>query len=156
MKMITLAPLPVLQGCRKSAMAAPATAGIDIFNNIKPSCEAKYGASGPGSYNPFIWCDRTREVHLQGHHPTDLANTAVFGTYDDNTNVSANRYYVTTTGLPYAIDIPGTFRYPTESTDITQAYLHFAAWAQSGGTSFVDWYSNTAIGYRNNSDIYIN
>lgn len=113
---------------------------------------------GLSAYNPFIWHagdSRGGEIHLPGHLPTDLANTGLYGTADDNSSISNNRYYLTTTGLPYAIEIPVTpFSYPYETVDITQAYLHFANWAQSGGTSYTDWYSNTASGYRNNSNIY--
>ena len=116
-----------------------------------------FGLTG---YNPFIWnyglgYNRGREIHLSGHTPTDLANTGYYGTADDSSSVSGNRYYITKAGLPYAIEIPvAPFSYPVESTDITRAYLHFAAWAQSGGTTFTDWYSNTATGYRNSSLIY--
>lgn len=113
---------------------------------------------GQDGYNPFIWNmgsdNRRREVHLWGKTPTTLADQTLFGTGADNTNVAASRYYVTTTGLPYAISIPVTFSYPTEGTDITSVYLNFAAWAQSGGTLFTDWYSNTVTGYRNTALIY--
>lgn len=115
---------------------------------------------GLNSYNPFIWnqglaAGRGREIHLWGHVPTDLVNTAYFGTNDDNTSVAAGRYYVTPTGLPFAIDIPTTpFNYPIEQKDITQAFLKFAPWGESGGTSYPDWYSNTASGYRNTANIY--
>lgn len=117
---------------------------------------------GLNSYNPFIWnyglgYNRGREIHLSGHAPTDLCNTAYFGTSDDNSSVSSSRYFVTSTGLPWAIDIPvSPFSYPIEQKDITQAFLHFGAWAASGGTSFADWYSNTASGYRNTANIYSN
>lgn len=115
---------------------------------------------GLNSYNPFIWnyglgANRGREIHLAGHSPTDLVNTGYFGTADDNTVPSSGRYYVTSTGLPWAIDIPvSPFSYPIEQKDITQAFLHFGAWGESGGTSFTDWYSNTAAGYRNTANIY--
>lgn len=113
---------------------------------------------GQDGYNPFTWNmgndNRRREVHLWGKTPTTLADQTLFGTGADNTNVAASRYYVTTTGLPYAISVPTTFSYPIEGTDITLAYLNFTAWAQSGGTSFTDWYSNTATGYRNTALIY--
>jgi len=115
-------------------------------------------AFGQNGYNPFTWNmgndNKRREVHLMGQAPTTLANTTLFGTGNDNTNVAAGRYYVTTTGLPYAINIPTTFSYPIEGTDITTVYLHLADWAQSGGISYTDWYSNIATGYRNTSLIY--
>lgn len=119
-------------------------------SNIK-----NFGLSG---YNPFIWNagnSRGNETHIAGRVPTDLANTGLFGTDDDNSSIANNRYYLTAAGLPYAIEIPAApFDYPYERVDITQAYLHFADWAQSGGISYTDWYSNTEGGYRNTGNIY--
>jgi len=126
------------------------------FNVTNGPTLATFGQNG---YNPFIWNigsdNLRREVHLPGQAPTTLAATSLFGTGADNTNVAASRYYVTTTGLPYAISVPTTsFSYPIESTDITLVYLHLADWAQSNGASYTDWYSNTATGYRNTALIY--
>lgn len=115
---------------------------------------------GLGAYNPFTWNSgipngRGYEVHLPGKTPTSLANTALFGTQDDRTNVSQSKYYVTSTGLPWAINIPiKPFKYPIEGAEIGTAYLKFDAWATSGGTQFLDWYSNTETGYRNTSKLF--
>ena len=43
--------------------------------------------------------------------------------------------------LPWAIEIPGDFKYPTEWTDISDAYPQFYDWAVSGGTVNEDWYN---------------
>lgn len=116
---------------------------------------------GLGSYNPFIWNGglgngRNHEIHLPGKRPTSLGTTSLFGTGDDNSNVAAARYYVTSTGLPWAIDIPvKTFNYPVEFINITGGYLKFQAWAESGGSQFVDWYSNTESGYRNKNNLFL-
>lgn len=115
---------------------------------------------GLSSYNPFIWNfglgnNRGREIHLAGHQPTDLGYTSYFGTADDNSSAASSRYFVTATGLPWAIDVPvNPFNYPLELKDITQAYLHIGQWAESGGTSYADWYSNTSASYRNTSNLY--
>ena len=116
---------------------------------------------GLGSYNPFIWNGglgngRNHEIHLPGKRPTSLGTTSLFGTGDDNSSVAAARYYVTSTGLPWAIDIPiKTFNYPVEFINITGGYLKFQSWAESGGSQFVDWYSNTESGYRNKSNLFL-
>ncbi len=106
-------------------------------------------------YNPFIYNmvgSSRREVHLPGKLPTDLADKTLFGTGDDNTNVAADTYYLTKAGLPFAIDVPtSSFAYPAEGADISTVYLNFGGWAQSAGSSFSDWYSNTGPGYRNTS-----
>ena len=110
---------------------------------------------GLSSYNPFIWGAAGSEIHLPGHLPTSTVNTALFGTADDGTSVAEGTYYITKTGLPYAIDVPVIpFSYPIEGVDITQAYLHLGAWAESNATTYTDWYSNTASGYRNTANIY--
>jgi len=110
-----------------------------------------------GLHNPFIYNanNRGQEVHLPGEAPTNLADASLFGTGDDNTNVSAGRYYVTKTGLPYGISIPvSPFSYPIEGIDVTKAFLHLGDWVTSNGSSYTDWYSNTGTGYRNTANIY--
>ena len=108
------------------------------------------------NFNPFLISNLRRgyEIHLPGYTPTDKANTALFGTADDNSSPSAGRYYVSKENWPWAISFTGDFSYPVESVNITQAYPHFSEWAGSAGVSFLDWYSNTATGYRVNSNIY--
>ncbi len=107
-------------------------------------------------FKPFIISDRERgrEVHLPGNAPTDLVDMSFFGTLDDDSNPSQNRWYVTENNLPWAINIIESFAYPTEKTSILDAYLKFADWAQSGGTLYQDWFSNPASDYRNSSKIY--
>ncbi|MXV16265.1 LruC domain-containing protein [Hufsiella ginkgonis] len=116
-------------------------------------------------YNPFIWngtngYGRAYEIHLPGHTPTapTLAGTStLFGTGNDNTSAANSRYYVTSTGLPWAIDIPTTtFSYPKEGIDIVNTYLRLDDWVSSTTTpkAYADWYSNTGTGYRNTANIY--
>lgn len=110
---------------------------------------------GTPPFNPFIFIngDRTKEVHLAGYKPTDLANTKLFSTSDDNTNVELNKYYVSKTNLPWAVNIPVSFNYPTEKTPITDAYTYFGVWAESGGKLYPDWYLSKP-GYVNTSNTY--
>ncbi len=110
-----------------------------------------------GSYNPFIYVDevgkgRGFEIHLAGKTPTSLANKSIFGTGSDNTN-QTTVFYKTKNNLPFAINIPESFKYPKEKVQIINAYNFFVNWAQSGGNSSTDWYKNTS-GYRNNANIY--
>ena len=113
---------------------------------------------GLNEYNPFIWGnsygkDRGYEIHLAGKSWTGLANTALLGTGHDDTKLNGSKTYLTPNNLPFAINIPERFAYPIESADITSAHLKFAAWAQSGGTLFPDWYKNLS-GNRNSNNIY--
>lgn len=110
---------------------------------------------GTAPFNQFVIANQTRgkEIHLPGELPTDKANTALFNTVQDNTIPSENRYYKTRKNLPFAIGIPQSFDYPFEGKLITDTYLHFVEWAQSGGLAYPDWYLN-ASGYRNSGFIY--
>ena len=107
-------------------------------------------------FNPFIIVNkvRGREVHLPDYAPTSLANIALFGTGDDKSNPAQGRYYKTANNLPWALNLSSSFAYPNEKIEISKAYLHFIDWVLSNGNDYIDWYTNTAPGYRNNSNIY--
>lgn len=103
-------------------------------------------AFGSSTFNPFIWNNtpgmgRGYETHMYGKLPTALADKKLFGTKDD---LSLNgKYYTTAGNLPWAIELPiANFGYMKEGVDITKGYLKFADWANSGGKSFTDWYTN--------------
>jgi LruC domain-containing protein len=108
-----------------------------------------------GHFNPFLIVNQIRgkEVHLPGYRPTDLANTSLFGEWDDNSNPTINRYYVTENNYPWAINIPDVFNYPIERMDINNAYNHFKEWAESDGSQYPDWFKNYPA-YRNSEFIY--
>ncbi|MDD2331698.1 MAG: LruC domain-containing protein [Candidatus Cloacimonetes bacterium] len=93
-------------------------------------------------FNPYINVNRVvgHEVHLPGMPPTAFANPDLFGLNDDTTDPGTGRYYVTSTNLPWALNITGRWRYPVEKKQVTHAYLNFAAWAESGGTINQDWF----------------
>lgn len=105
--------------------------------------------------NPFIFTNRRRgyEIHMKNHLPTNLANTSLFGTYNDRSNPSEGKYYVTQNGLPWAFMLECDFDYPIEKTSITDAYNYFDDWVQSGGTQYPNWYRNFPQ-YRNNELVY--
>lgn len=117
-------------------------------------------------FDPFIWMNevskgRGYEIHIAGNAPTELADSKLFGYADDDTNLEKGKYYLTKNNLPWGIVIPETFDYCVELSllglkerpDITQAYLHFAQWAQSSGEIYNDWYKDMKE-YRNSEYIY--
>ncbi|MCP4438426.1 MAG: LruC domain-containing protein [Aureispira sp.] len=106
-------------------------------------------------YNPFLVRNRNRdyEVHLPDYPPTDLADVSLFGTDDDNSDISSNRYYKTQGNLPWAMHFPSSFDYPVEKTPIIQVHNHFATWAQSNGLNYINWYESIQ-GYRNINSVY--
>jgi LruC domain-containing protein len=111
---------------------------------------------GSAPFNPFVISNkrRTYEVHLPGQLPTDLADKSLLGTLQDASNASTNKYYLTKDNHPWALSFTVPFTYPIEGVDISKAYLHFLDWANSGGTLYTDWYSNTSSGYRNSANLY--
>jgi LruC domain-containing protein len=113
------------------------------------------GLLGPEDFNPFLIVNQDRgvEVHLPDMVPTDLVNPAFFGTLDDDSNPTSNRYYKTVNNLPWAINIYEQFDYPIEKIEVVNTYYHFAEWAQSGGSVYNDWYKDLP-GYRNEVNIY--
>ncbi len=110
---------------------------------------------GTPPYNPFLFIDQERgkEIHLIDHEPTELVDPSYFGQEADDSNPAIGRYYVTSTNLPWAIEVPDSFEWPVEKVDILSAYLKFAEWAQSSGTVYTDWYLDLS-GYRNQDNIY--
>ncbi|NVO21595.1 MAG: LruC domain-containing protein [Bacteroidetes bacterium] len=105
--------------------------------------------------NPFLIVnkDRSKEIHLADQPPTSLADISYFGTVNDNSIPSANRYYKSKNNLPWALNIPGNFDYPLEKQDILTAHLKMSSWVQSGGSEYADWYMNQP-GYRNQAFLY--
>ncbi len=122
---------------------------IDLASNYT------YDDLGSPPYNPFLIADENRgyEIHLPDYIPSDLLDNDLFGTMADDSKPVEDRYFRTTTNLPWAINIFSEFDYPIEKAQISQAYLKFSEWAESNGTIYQDWYKDLP-GYRNNDYIY--
>ena len=84
--------------------------------------------------------ERGSEIHLANRMPTDLADTSILGTNDDNSSASSERYYTTDKNLPWGLLILESIAYPVEATPITEAYSEFADWAETSGSSYLNWY----------------
>lgn len=106
-------------------------------------------------YNPFLIINKTRgrELHMPGYRPTDLVDTSLFGTGNDNTQPNKNQYYKASEGLPWAMNIPQDFDYTHEKVNISKGYLKFNDWANSQGFTFMDWFVDRP-GYRNGNLIF--
>jgi LruC domain-containing protein len=92
------------------------------------------------------------EVHLPGRAPSGRADMTLFRTSDDYSVTGSSKTYVTATGLPWVLDIPYEWDYPSELTEITRPYPGIANWATSGGTSNTNWYisaSDRKLTFRN-------
>jgi len=127
---------------------------VELQLTIKLSQPVSISSLGNAPYNPFLIIaqDRGREVHLPGYSPTDLIDTRLLGTADDNSNPSTG-YFKSKTSLPWAIHLPESFAYPKEKSDIRSAHLRFNDWSKSSGYSYMDWYRDYS-GYRKKEIIY--
>lgn len=106
-------------------------------------------------FNPYMIVNQVRgkEVHLIDKTPSDKADVSLFGTADDNSNVSANRYYKTANNLPWALAISESIPYAKEKADFSSAFTKFIEWAGSNGSLHSNWYMNNS-GFRNINSLY--
>lgn len=137
-----------------------------INMSFKVSGNPKLSDFTVAEYNPFIWVNtpdkgRGYEIHLPGHLPTSSVDNTMFKYADDATDRTKNKYFLSKNNLPWGLMIPKSFKYCVELTmtddgiipDITQVYLRFAQWAQSGGKIYKDWYTEQTD-YRNTKYIF--
>jgi len=126
-----------------------------LSSRISFSSPVSQSTTGYPPYNPFIFAngDRSKEIHLPGHTPTELANMQLFGTASDASALSNGYSYKTSNGLPWAIITTESFDFPIHGVPINEAYHNFAIWATSGGMLNTDWYKNLP-GNRDSSKIY--
>ena len=125
-------------------------------NTVTTHFSTPQASIGSAPFNPFIFVDQDRghEIHLKDQPPTAYVDTEFFGTDSDASVPSEGKYYRSSNGLVWGIETPVNFNYPIEKADILTAHLKFAAWAQSSGDEYPDWYLNNS-GYRNDENIYV-
>jgi LruC domain-containing protein len=126
---------------RRQMPALPSRAPGGGYPLPQPLTRAQLGEA---PYNPFIYRTTKRglEVHLVDHPPTAKADLKLFGTLDDRSDLARGRTYRTADDQPWALDVPETWRHPTEWNSITKAYPDFAPWALSAGTTAGNWYQS--------------
>lgn len=109
---------------------------------------------GTAPYNSFIFQTKSRgnEVHLTNQAPTLKMDKSLLGKGNDRSNALTGVYYRNESNLPWAINLTEDFKYPLEGKPIIEGYLFFQKWAESGGTSFQDWYLDKT-GYRNTGNL---
>lgn len=108
-------------------------------------------------FNPFLFKTNNRgsEIHMVDYPPTLLADMSLLGTGLDKSDIGRGIYYRMDNQYAWALDIAGTslsyWKYPTEMTNITNAYLHYNDWVTDHQTSWFDW---TVPGNANESLLY--
>lgn len=93
------------------------------------------------------------EIHLKNKAPTNLFNTDYFGLGDDRSSAASGVYFLTDTGLPWAIAVSASWVHPYEFKDISEAYPDFINFVITAGGENGDWYlsgkANSALIYSN-------
>ncbi|MCG9880169.1 MAG: LruC domain-containing protein [Bacteroidia bacterium] len=155
-----------LDGPNANPYVTPDTTEITITflnNGVAPSGGVVTASELPSSaFNPYLICGeegswnqlRNKEIHLPNRVPTSKANTALFGTEHDDSNPATGKYYKTAENLPWAIEVFEAIPYMQEKQDISTGYNNFIPWAESNGSSFTSWFTNST-GNRNNANLYI-
>jgi LruC domain-containing protein len=109
----------------------------------RPLTTAEFGTV---PFNPFIIINRIRgrEAHLPGYLPTQKIDTRFYKTGADNTTPNQNKYFKTTSSLPWGIAFSEEFAYPVEGKAINTVYTKFPNWVQSNGSTNTNWYKDAA------------
>ncbi|WP_281832578.1 LruC domain-containing protein [Vibrio nigripulchritudo] len=119
------------------------------------------GSIGAMPYKPFIFGTpgfahgsmfntppgRSLEIHLPDNAPTSKFDSSFFSLPgDDDSNSGSGKYFKTTNNLPWAImlfenaEVDTQWIWPTEGTDLLEAYPKFQEYTESGGETFTDWF----------------
>jgi LruC domain-containing protein len=98
--------------------------------------------TGDAPFDLFIarTSDYGHQIHLPQYGGTSLVDSSLFDTGDDNSSAATGTYYVNKQGVPFALNVPQTIPWPTETTPIDLAYPDIDAYFASGGTQHTDWY----------------
>lgn len=147
----------------------PTPAGCNFYNTdsdcpLAPEVKVEFDLTftdaktrtqmGNAPYNPYIYAtfDRGREVHLPNHKPSSRADSARFGSGDDDSNLfDFSKTYETNANLPWALNMPYSWLHPTSGDNIVDVYGNYRNWAESGGLISTDWYTNNY----NSNRVYI-
>ena len=143
--------------------------GGTTFLNVRPGEEVKTGDLTVVSFNVtfrnaistrdlefdtfdfFIARDdQQQEIHLAGFEPVLFGadRYRALRTQPTSNANTQSEYYYSNDNLVWGICIPAEIPHAYETRDFLTAYPNFAKWAQSGGVSNTDWYTD-APGNRN-------
>ncbi|PKF77647.1 LruC domain-containing protein [Vibrio sp. vnigr-6D03] len=90
---------------------------------------------------------RSLEIHLPDNAPTSKFDTSFFDLPgEDDSNTETGKYYKTSNNLPWAImlfedaEVDTQWIWPTEGTDLLEAYPNFQHYTENGGNTHTDWF----------------
>ena len=84
---------------------------------------------------------RKLEIHLKNQMPTDTFETLIFGLGDDASDENSALFFQTSSGIPWALEIPIDWKHPKERTSLLDAYPQFFDFASDpSGQTNPEWY----------------
>ena len=90
---------------------------------------------------------RSWEVHIKNQTPTEAFDSSFYNYVgsDDVSDQSKGLYFLSESGLPWAMEVGMQWLHPLEGVDITDAYGSFAEFAESSGAQKTKWFNDYSI-----------
>jgi LruC domain-containing protein len=85
---------------------------------------------------------RAWEVHLKNQEPTEAFDSSLFQKVDDDSDSVLGRYFLTDTGLPFAMEMGVNWSHPKEEIDLNTAYPLFRDFAENSGSVNPTWFNS--------------
>lgn len=86
---------------------------------------------------------RGSEVHLPRYPGSSRIDSSLFDTRDDGS--TPGRYFVTTQGVPFALELPELANYPKEGVPIDSLYPEIVTFGASSGTQATTFYRTPVL-----------
>ena len=80
---------------------------------------------------------------MKNQAPTEAFDINYYGSEKDASAPASDLYFLTNSGLPFAIQVGTEWQAPRENIDITDAYTQFADFAESNGVSNSLWFQTS-------------
>lgn len=126
------------QGGPINSLSGQNTPPVLVTVDVVLSQAVDLGAAQPWDVFMFRSNDVGHQIHFPGYGGTAEMDGALFGQLNDGS--APGRWFVDTTGLPYALSIPELAAYPLEGTNISTLYPDILGFAASGGLTNTDFY----------------
>lgn len=132
-------------GCDQSQvfdfeMSIPLLEPIAINSISAPYSPFIFATEGLYHGEVFTHPGRSLEIHLVDHAPTDKFNHDYFGLADDTSDAQISRYFRTENNLPWALEVTEDWKWPSERTQLLEAYPAFQSYVESDGVMNNKWF----------------
>lgn len=131
------------------------SADVDFYFKLSIPFNEPQSVKLSGVFDPFLFATpdafhgehfvtppgRSYEVHMKNQSPTEAFDKNLFAKIgQDRSSPDEGYYFLTDTGMPWALEVGDDWLYPREWVEISEAYPMFKEWATSNGDVNKDWY----------------